>query len=173
MISIQKKGFTLVELIVTLAVLAIMTSIALPYFHETMAKQEIKNITHKLISSIQLAKSHAAIQHTNVVICPSQNKVNCQASHWNSGFIVFLDVNKNRQVDTEEKIIDTQSTELKYGNLDWRGTLRIPSLTFQASNGLPNGSNGSFYYCSTYQPTHYKILLSRMGHTRIENPLTC
>ena len=44
MISIQKKGFTLVELIVTLAVLAIMTSIALPYFHETMAKQEIKNI---------------------------------------------------------------------------------------------------------------------------------
>ena len=96
-----------------------------------------------------------------------------QASHWNSGFIVFLDVNKNRQVDTEEKIIDPQSTELKYGNLVWRGTLSIPSLTFQASNGLPNGSNGSFYYCSTYQPTHYKILLSRMGHTRIENPLTC
>ena len=173
MISIQKKGFTLVELIVTLAVLAIMTSIALLYFHETMAKQEIKNITHKLISSIQLAKSHAAIHHTNVVICPSQNRVNCQASYWNSGFIVFLDVNKNRQVDTGEKIIDTQSTELKYGNLDWRGTLSIPSLTFQASNGLPNGSNGSFYYCSTYQQTHYKILLSRMGHTRIENPLTC
>ncbi|WP_407305727.1 GspH/FimT family pseudopilin [Acinetobacter sp.] len=173
MIPIQKKGFTLVELIVTLAILAIMMTMALPYFHDIMAKQEIKNITHKLISSIQLAKSHAAIHHTNVVICPSQNKINCQASYWNSGFIVFLDTNKNRQVDTQEKIIYTESTELKYGNLDWRGTLSIPSLTFQASNGLPNGSNGSFYYCSTYQQTHYKILLSRMGHTRIENPLTC
>ena len=173
MISKQKTGFTLIELIVTLAILAIITSIALPYFHETMAKQEIKKITHTLVSSIQLAKSHAAIHHTNVVICPSQNKVNCQANHWNSGFIVFLDTNKNRQADTGEKIISTESTELQYGNLNWRGTLSIPSLTFQAENGLPNGSNGSFYYCSIYQQPHYKIVLSRMGHTRIENPLSC
>src|SRR5690606_31812126 len=97
---------------------------------------------------------------TNVVICPSPNKVNCQANHWNSGFIVFLDTNKNRQADTGEKIISTESTELKYGNLDWKGTLSIPSLTFQAENGLPNGSNGSFYYCYIYQQPHYKIVLN-------------
>ncbi|WP_425919240.1 GspH/FimT family pseudopilin [Acinetobacter sp. TSRC1-2] len=173
MISKQKNGFTLIELIITLAIIAIIVSIALPYFHETMARQEIKNITNKLISSIQLAKSHAVIHHTNVVLCPSQNKLSCQARHWNSGFIVFLDSNKNRQVDADEKIISTESTELKYGSLDWRGTLNTPSLTFQAENGLPNGSNGSFYYCSNYQQTHNKILLSRMGHARIENPLTC
>ena len=36
----QKNGFTLIELIMTVAILAIITILALPYFHEVMAKQE-------------------------------------------------------------------------------------------------------------------------------------
>lgn len=173
MISKQKNGFTFIELIVTIAILAIIVALALPSFHEIMAKQEIQKMTRQLTSSIQLAKSQAAIHHSNVVICPSQNKINCQINSWNSAFIVFLDINRNRQTDTDEKIIYTESTDLKYGDLNWRGTLSIPSLTFQAENGLPLGSNGSFYYCSTYQQSHHKIILSNMGHTRIENPSTC
>ena len=169
----QKNGFTLIELIITIAIVAIITTLALPHFHEIMAKQETIKTSHKLISSIQLAKSHATLQHSNVVICPSQDKLNCQINHWNSGFIVFLDSNKNRQVNASERIILTESTDLKYGNLNWRGTLSIPSLTFQAANGLPIGSNGSFYYCSTHQQSPHKIILSNMGHVRIENSSTC
>ena len=169
----QKNGFTLIELIMAVAILAILTILALPYFHEIMAKQETIKTSNKLISSIQLAKSQASLHHSNVVICPSQDKLNCQVNHWNSGFIIFLDSNKNRQVDANEQIILAESTDLKYGNLNWRGTLSIPSLTFQAANGLPIGSNGSFYYCSTAQQPAYKIILSHMGNVRIEKPLTC
>ena len=168
-----KNGFTLFELIVSCAILAILVSISLPYFHDSMARQEIKNSSHQIISSIQLAKSHAAIQHNNVVICPSQNRTSCQADQWQSAFIIFIDRNKNRQVDADERIISTQSTNLKYGLLNWKGALRIPSLTFQSTNGLPIGSNGSFYYCSTSNQPHYKILLSTMGNTRIEQPPAC
>ncbi|CAB1209893.1 GspH/FimT family pseudopilin [Acinetobacter bouvetii] len=173
MIFEQKNGFTLVELIVTLAVLVILIAFAIPYFHEIMAKQEVRHFTNKLISNIQFAKSQATLHHSNVVLCPSQNKLNCQSNQWNSGFIVFLDHNKNRLVDTNEQIISTETTDLKYGNLDWRGTLSIPSLTFQAENGLPIGSNGSFYYCSLSAQPHNKLVLSPMGHTRIETPANC
>ncbi len=76
-------------------------------------------------------------------------------------------------MDANEQIILTESTDLKYGNLDWRGTLSIPSLTFQAANGLPIGSNGSFYYCSSDQQPSRKIILSDMGNVRIEKLLTC
>lgn len=169
----QIKAFTLIELIVTITILAIITTIALPHFHGLMAKQEIKSTTHNLIMSMHLAKNHAAIQHNNVVICPSADGLNCQANSWNSGYLGFMDINKNRQVDVDEKIIFTRAINLKYGNLDWRGTLSIPSLTFQASNGLPNGSNGSFYYCSSDQVTHSKVVLSRMGHIRVEHPVNC
>ena len=56
----QKNGFTLIELIITIAILAILTILALPYFHEIMAKQETIKTSNKLISSIQLAKSQAS-----------------------------------------------------------------------------------------------------------------
>lgn len=36
------NGFTMIELVITVAVLAIITSIALPYFHDFRAKQEVK-----------------------------------------------------------------------------------------------------------------------------------
>lgn len=174
MIFKQKKGITLIELIIAIAILAIISSVALPYFHEIMAQQEMKKITHKLTASIRLAKSHAIIQHSNVVICPSSNYLTCQTDKWNSGFIVFFDQNKNKQLDINEKTILTDSTKLKYGNLDWRGALRNPSLTFQAENGLPRGFNGSFYYCSTfYIQKHQKIILSPMGHTRAEKSTDC
>ncbi|WP_349927513.1 GspH/FimT family pseudopilin [Acinetobacter sp. A1-4-2] len=169
----QKNGFTLVELIVTLAIFAILATIALPYFQDMKAKQEVNATTNKLISTIHLAKSQATLYHTNVVLCPSQNKVNCQTSQWTAGLLVFLDSNKNRQIDTGEKIIYTESTDLKYGHLDWRGTLSVPSLTFQAENGLPIGSNGSFYYCSMVSDHHRKLVLSAMGHIRIENLSSC
>lgn len=168
----QIKGFTLIELMVTIAILAIVSTLALPYFHDIMAKQEIKNTTHRLLLSMQMAKTHAATQHNNVVICPSADGLNCQAGSWNTGFIGFVDINKNRQVDLNEKIIFTQVINLKYGNLDWRGFGTL-GLTFQALNGLPNGSNGSFYYCSSHQQPHSKIVLSRMGHVRIEHPANC
>lgn len=168
-----KNGFTMIELVITVAILAITTSIALPYFHDFRAKQEVKKISSLLSSTIQSAKSHAAIQHSNVVICPISNQQSCENSNWNTGFILFVDNNKNRQVDLDEKIIATEFMDLKYGNLNWRGTLSLPSLTFQASSGLPNGSNGSFFYCSTHQLAHHRVVLSRMGHIRVENPAIC
>ena len=169
----QKNGFTLLELIISCAILAILIIIGLPYFQDIMAKQEINKISHQILANIQLAKSHAAIQQSNVVICATQNQRSCQANQWQLGFIVFLDSNKNRQLDIQEQIIATELTNLKYGTLNWRGTLSIPSVTFQAPNGLPIGSNGSFYYCSTYNQPHYRFVLSNMGHVRIEYPRTC
>ena len=172
MSNVRKNGFTLFELIVTLAISAILVMIALPHFHQLMAEQELKRIQYSLQSSLKIARSHAFTHHSNVGICPTQNFVQCSKQNWNTGFLIFMDRNRNRQIDDSEYILYTEKTALKYGTLDWRGTLNIPSVTFNAQQGLPIGSNGSFFYCSTHL-TSKRLVLSKMGQTRAEDINIC
>ena len=173
MFFITKKGFTLFELIVTILIITILCVIALPHFQNLMAEREIKNVHTTLVNLSHYARNNAALYNANIVICPSVDLLQCQKNQWNKGLIVFIDQNKNRRVDGAEKILHTERLDLKYGDLNWRGTLSIPSVTFQAFSGLPIGSNGSFYYCSKTALPHLKIVMSKMAHIRIEHPSTC
>lgn len=168
-----KKGFTLFELLITVAILAIVCTIALPYFHQHMAAQERYNVLINLRNSIYSAKNIANVQRQSITICPSQDLLQCEKHQWGTGFIVFIDKNKNRQVESEDTIIRTEQHQLKYGSLNWRGTLNLPSLIFKAENGLPLGSNGSFYYCSTHEQEHFRLIMSKMGQVRVETITEC
>ena len=165
-------AFTLVELAITVLVLSILISLALPYYHQIKANQERSAIFRQISTNILLAKQQAVIHHKNVVICSTQDMQTCQEAMWNRGFLVFIDTNKNRQINLNEVVISTESTNLEYGTLNWRGTLRFPSLNFLAEHGLPIGSNGSFYYCST-SIKNMKIILNKMGHLRSEDLSSC
>ena len=173
MFFIIKNGFTLLELIIVTAVIAILSSFALPAYHRMMAAQEMHNTTTKITALSRQAKNLAAVQHTNVVICPSENLTSCQSAKWSSGFLIFSDKNKNRQIDTNETILHSEKLALQYSTLDWQGALRSPSLNFQASSGLPIGSNGTFYQCSLSSLQHKKIIMSKMGHIRVESLTQC
>ena len=161
----KHMAYTLTELAITILVLSILVTLALPYYHEMKANQECRTIFRKLIANIQLAKQHAAIHHTNVVMCSSENMQSCKEEMWEQGFILFLDSNQNRQLDLNEILVSQERTDLSYGTLNWRGTLHFPSLNFMAEHGLPIGSNGSFYYCSS-TVKHMKIILNKMGNSR-------
>jgi type IV fimbrial biogenesis protein FimT len=107
-----------------------------------------------------------------VTLCATQDFSSC-SSDWNHGFIGFLDANRNKRRDITETILYSNPVQPKYGSLAWRGTLNINSLTFQGDTGLPRGSNGSFYYCSSRSNHHLQIILSNMGHVRTQEISSC
>ncbi|ENU79640.1 hypothetical protein F975_02269 [Acinetobacter sp. ANC 3789] len=171
--NLTKGGFSLFELTIAIVILAILSMMVIPFYHNTKAKQEAQLIPVKLRMHLQQAKQHAVLYHNNVVVCASEDFESCSQNAWTTGFISFLDLNQNRSRETHEKLLNTYPMQLRYGNLRWQGSLGSPSLVFQGDTGLPRGSIGSFLYCSQYNSPHSKVILSMTGIVRDETPLSC
>ncbi len=65
----KEQGFTLIELMTTIAILAIIATIAAPSFSDLVAKQKINAATRELMVAVNQAKSQAASMRTTVALC--------------------------------------------------------------------------------------------------------
>ncbi len=171
----KQRAFTLIELVIIMAIISIIAMIALPNFHNFREKQEVSQLLHLIRQNVQLAKNTAKVYQARVVICSSSDMTQCESDQWNTSILVFSDLNNNKSIDTGERLHQVNETHFKYGSLRWDGGASSPKvITLQGDTGLPRGSPGSFYYCSFKNNDHHRrILVSPMGHTRIENISTC
>ena len=89
------KGFTLVELMVTVAVLAIVSAIAIPSFASLINSNRLVSQANEMVAVVQSARSEAIRYNQRVYICSSSDGTSCAgASSW-SGWLVFLDENRD------------------------------------------------------------------------------
>jgi len=70
----NSRGFTLVELMVTIAIVAIIATMAAPSFGQMLLRQKLNNNARNFITALNQAKSQAALLRTTVAVCP--NKTN-------------------------------------------------------------------------------------------------
>ncbi len=66
--SAQQRGFTLVELMVTIAVLGVIVSMAAPNISQQIASQRVNNSTSILATALKQAKSESAIRRRNIIM---------------------------------------------------------------------------------------------------------
>lgn len=97
-------AFTLVEMMITVAVAAILIAVAAPNFIRTIESNTILSITDELSSSLRLSREEALRQGLPVTICASSNQSTCGGT-WNDGWIVFVDKNSNANLENGEEII--------------------------------------------------------------------
>lgn len=77
------RGFTLIELMVTVAVLAVLASLATPSFRQLLAAQRVRVTGYDIVSDLVLARSEAIKRGENVTIRPV-------ASDWALGWTVTV-----------------------------------------------------------------------------------
>ncbi|ROU00671.1 prepilin-type N-terminal cleavage/methylation domain-containing protein [Marinobacter sp. R17] len=83
----KNRGFTLVELLVTLAVLAIVISIAAPSFSNMTANNRITSTTNTLVGMLNLARAEAVKRARVVQVSP------VTGTNWSTGAVVWEDLN--------------------------------------------------------------------------------
>lgn len=90
---------TLIELMITLAVLAIGLTLAYPSFTSVLRSNRVATHTNTLIASLNLARTEAVKSNRGAGVCPSANGTSCNGVDWDSGWLVFTDINGDGALD--------------------------------------------------------------------------
>lgn len=84
----KNHGFTLVELVISIAVIGILAAIAAPNFQDALLSSRLRANANKLLSSIYLARGEAIKRNTVITLCASSNGTSCTGS-WENGWIIL------------------------------------------------------------------------------------
>lgn len=111
------QGFTLVEMLVTIAVVAVLAGLAVPSFQTLMVSRNLDSVADTLASDFRYTRSEAIKRTTFVSICASSSGTACAGSLWKDGWIVFIDDNGNGAFDAGDAIIRVQQTMSGIGSI--------------------------------------------------------
>ena len=88
----NERGFTLIESMLALVVLAILAAIAVPSFKQYTATSRVSAATNGLASALARARSEALLRGTPVSVCAAADvNMNQCGADWRQGWIVFID----------------------------------------------------------------------------------
>ncbi len=111
------RGITLVELLVTLAILAILMAAAAPSFSGFLRSSELTAVANSFVSALNAARSEALKRNLPALLTPLDDA----HADWTQGFVAFVDVNWNARYDEGIDIV-VLTRPIKGGFLSINGT---------------------------------------------------
>lgn len=166
----SNHGFSLVELMIAIAIVAILLMIALPSFRDTFNRNRITTESNDLVTAFTLARSESITRTVPVSVCPSSNGTSCIGSgattDWARGWIAFVDQGVAGTVDGTDIVIRMWPA-LSAQN----GDAAAPSTATAYIQFLPDGSTKlaatplvfTFTPNSCYSGKSRQVILSQYG----------
>lgn len=165
-----KRGFTLVELLVVLAVAAILLAIAIPGYAFLANASKLAAATNDLMTAVQLARSEAIKRGVRVTVCKSGGSATAcdAAADWQAGWLVFVDGGAAGVVDAGDTVLWVRDSALSDVTIVSTNYSRyISYLSNGGSKGSNNLANGRIEIC--VQGNRRDIVVNRVGRPKLEN----
>ena len=118
----NNDGFTVIEVIICLAITGILFTLALPSVSHMLSSNQQTSVLHTLFTNLSLARTKAIVSQQHILLCKSSNGQQCtNTSKWSDGWLIFADIDNNKQINNGEYVIHVQQALPDYMELSYRG----------------------------------------------------
>jgi type IV fimbrial biogenesis protein FimT len=171
------RGYSAVELAVSLAVVAIVVALGTPAFHNTILDARRAAAVNAFMHTLYSARAESLLHVEFVSVCPSRDLEQCSRApaHWADGWIAFVnkDHDQPAMVDPGERVLE------RYPRLEGIEVLaNRDSLVFR--NDSFTGTTASFFFCDARGGRFARaVIVSQTGRPRLSEsdaygkPLRC
>ena len=159
-----QRGLTLIELMMGLAVVAILLGAALPAFGDLVERQRVVGAHNDMVATMHYARALALTERRNAVVCPTTDGSRCEPGGvWDQGWMVFVDHNDDRQRNADEDIERIEQRPRQA--LQIRSSAFRPHAVFRP-NGMSGASNLTLRLCDPDGVLRGALVLNNTGRLR-------
>jgi type IV fimbrial biogenesis protein FimT len=170
----KNSGFTLLELLITVALISILAAFAIPSMRTFSQNDRLTTNINTMIGHLAYARSEAVKRQAHVSICISNDTLGCTGGNWEDGWIVYVDADANGTFDAatvNEDILRVNQA------LDGNNTL-APTAAYTTQVTYDNRgfvtATGGFLLCDDRSGDFGKtITISNTGRVRFQDDSTC
>ncbi len=172
-------GFTLVELLVTLAIAAILVTVGAPSFTTLISSNSAKNASDRLSNSLAYARSEAVTRGANVTVCSkSAGGDTCaNGTSWINGWLIYVEdafaagaagaTNVNGEANADDLLL--RSEDISELNLDPVGIATADSVVYGSLGNTPAATVISFVGSNGDTSSGKDVSVSPLGTVTVTN----
>jgi type IV fimbrial biogenesis protein FimT len=162
--TIKNQGFTLYELLITIVLIALISSLAVPSLAASMARQRQRVEIDALFHAIHQARKESIMRRKVVSLCPSlDGRVCTPGRDWSAGWLMF----ENLDRDSPPRLDDGEPVLLSHQVSD-RVRIAVNRTGFTLRATFLRATNGTFVFCDPEQRiTPKALVVSYTGRPRV------
>ncbi|WP_439859696.1 GspH/FimT family pseudopilin [Pseudomonas sp. MBLB4136] len=158
------QAFSLMELLVSIALTAILLSIAAPSFSAYLQQSRQTAHINQMLAALNYARNRAISGAMPVSLCAGTSSCN-GSRRWQEQLLIFIDVNLNGQLDGSDTLLQMEPLVTNY-TWDWSNFRNQKHLSFKV-DGTTHALNGTLTLCENTRPAA-RIVINLAGRARID-----
>ncbi len=168
----KTAGFTLLEALVAMTLLAVLAGLAAPSMGRMRQQHRMRAQAEDLFNSLMLARVEALRRQSRVTVCAKTPNDRCAAAGpWSQGWLVFVDANANAQLDPQEKLL--QKHEALPAGLALEGNSFVSRYVSYGLEGRSQTISGAFQagtlsLCQLGTSEAWRLVINALGKPRLE-----